>query len=323
MKYLKILMFLCMSLYFGCASAPDMVSEKKSADEKYSADEVRRMTVAQPFLISGDYFREREQQPNIVIGKSEVQTPKTVQPAQLPEAAPEPEKIASSGILPIKIGFLLSQTVSESSVAAIYSAIPEYAKSLMVGHEEITDALQNTDCLKHNDPRCISEKLGLYPGVRMLIMIERFDIPENFAGNAAAKLSIIDTGIHFGYPLIESGKHIKNKDDLAEFIQETLRNAIAYAVKKSEIIPAYCRAFSSENGKIFITAGKLSGLKPGDQLNIFSQGQLVKSPVGMPAGWIQGKHKGIVKVETLFGKDFAACSLISGDMPISQDMITE
>lgn len=316
-------MFLYVSLYIGCASAPDMVSEKKSQGEKYSADEVRRMTVDQPFLISGDYFREREERPAIVIGKSDAEAPKTVQPAQLPETAPESQKIAPA-ILPIKIGFLLSQNVAAASVAAIYSAIPDSAKNfpvLIMEQEEIAETLQHSDCLRRGDTICASQNLGVYPGLRMLIMIEQFDIPEKFPGNAAVRLSITDTGINFRYPLIESGKTLQKKDDTTDFIQKIFHDAVAYAVRKSEIMPAFCKAFSAENGKVFITAGKMSGLKPGDQLNVFTPGNLVKSPAGAPAGWIPGKQKGVVKVETLFGKDFAACSS-EGGMPTTEDMLT-
>jgi hypothetical protein len=308
----------------GCASAPDMVNTKKSEGEKYSADDVRKMTVDQPFLISGDYFREREQRPAIEIGKSETETPKTVQPAQKPEPAPEPQKIAASAILPIKIGFLLSQSVAASSAEAILRAIPESAKNfpvLVTEQEEIAETLRNSDCLKNKDMICASQNLGVYPGLRMLIMVEQFDITEKFPGHVTAKLSVTDTGIDFRYPGMNFGKVVQQKDELPVVIREIVSSVLSYAVKKSGIMPAFCRAFSSENGKIYITAGKLSGLTPGDQLNVFFQGNLVKSPAGAPAGWIPGKQKGVVKVETLFGKDFAACSSVQGDMPTPEDII--
>jgi len=326
MKTLKICLLLCLILFAGCASAPDMVSTKKSEGETYSADEVRRMTVDQPFLISGDYFREREQRPAIEISKSEPERPKTVQAVKTPEAAPEPRKTASSAILPIKVGFLLSQRVAASSAAAVFRAISESAKNfpvLVMEQEDIAETLQNSDCLKTEDTICASQNLGAYPGLRMIIMLEQLDIAEKFPANISAKFSLTDTGIDFRYPGMNFGKTVQNKDDLPIVIREIVNSVFAYAVKKSEIMPAFCRVFSSENGKFHITAGKLSGLKPGDQLKVSAQGNLIKSPAGMPAGWIPGKLKGVINVETLFGKDFAACSLISGDMPNSYDIITE
>jgi hypothetical protein len=64
-KYKAVQIFLaCMiTAMVGCASAPDIASTEKSEGEKYSADEVRHMTVDQPFLTSGEYFRERNQEP--------------------------------------------------------------------------------------------------------------------------------------------------------------------------------------------------------------------------------------------------------------------
>ncbi|NJL59313.1 MAG: insulinase family protein [Desulfobacteraceae bacterium] len=63
MKTLKLPILLYLTLLiFGCSNAPDMVSTQKSGKDRYSADEIRRMTVDQPFLISGDYFREQERE---------------------------------------------------------------------------------------------------------------------------------------------------------------------------------------------------------------------------------------------------------------------
>ncbi|HAO23023.1 MAG TPA: hypothetical protein DCQ37_22775 [Desulfobacteraceae bacterium] len=326
MKTLKICLLLCLMLFAGCASAPDMVSTKKSEGETYSADDVRKMTVDQPFLISGDYFREKEQRPAIEIGKSEPERPKTVQPVKMHQVAPEPRKTASSAILPIKVGFLLSQNLAASSAAAVFRAIPESAKNfpvLVMDQEEIAETLQNSDCLKNEDTICASQNLGAYPGLRMIIMLEQFDMSEKFPANISARFSLTDTGIDFSYPGMNFGKVVQQKEELPIVIREIVNSVLSYAVKKSEIMPAFCRVFSSENQKFHITAGKLSGVKPGDQLKVSAQGNLVKSPAGLPAGWIPGKPKGVIKVETLFGKDFAACSLISGEMPKSQDIITE
>ena len=52
--------FLAFTILAGCAGAPDITSTEKSADQPYSAADVRHMTIDQPFVLSGDYFRERE-----------------------------------------------------------------------------------------------------------------------------------------------------------------------------------------------------------------------------------------------------------------------
>ncbi len=54
----------------ACGTRPDIASTEKKPGETYSADEVRYRTVDQPFMISGDYFREREQEPSIALDLS-------------------------------------------------------------------------------------------------------------------------------------------------------------------------------------------------------------------------------------------------------------
>ncbi len=52
----------------ACGTAPNITRTEKEPGETYSADEVRYRTVDQPFMISGDYFRERDRDPSVRIG---------------------------------------------------------------------------------------------------------------------------------------------------------------------------------------------------------------------------------------------------------------
>lgn len=54
----------------ACGTPPDIAGTEKKPGETYSADEVRYRTVDQPFMISGDYFRERDQDPSVNIDLS-------------------------------------------------------------------------------------------------------------------------------------------------------------------------------------------------------------------------------------------------------------
>ncbi|GBC62463.1 hypothetical protein DENIS_3435 [Desulfonema ishimotonii] len=59
----------------------------------------------------------------------------------------------------------------------------------------------------------------------------------------------------------------------------------------------------------------------GDELAVVSGGKLIKSPTGLPAGWIPGPTKGRLKVVQLFGKDFAVGKLIDGQGPKPADLL--
>ncbi|MCP4351494.1 MAG: hypothetical protein GY795_39010 [Desulfobacterales bacterium] len=379
----------------------DIVSTEKKEGEKYSADEIRHITVDQPFLISGDYFRERTQKPvrlsellskkeeqgstpelknsavqeskkiellskkeeqestselknsavqeskkiellskkeesTLELKNSAVQESKKIKPvpeparSQIPEFQnpSSPKQPADSQIsrpFPVKVGFILDyDNITAETAEQIMRSIPKAAETLPVvfpDQEMINEVLANTDCLKKRDLFCISGAVRVYPGVRMLALIELFDIPKELPGSATVKIAVVDTGLMFMYPLIEITAQIKNKEDVNSFILGVIDNIAEFAHKKSEIMPWFCRSFSAENEDWYISAGKISGLKLGDKLNVVPEGKLVKSPAGLPAGWMPGTSKGTLEVKQMFGKDFAACSLIQGKGPAPEDML--
>lgn len=63
-------LFVIPLLVAACGTPPDIASTEKKPGETYSADEVRYRTVDQPFMISGDYFRERDEEPSVRIDLS-------------------------------------------------------------------------------------------------------------------------------------------------------------------------------------------------------------------------------------------------------------
>jgi hypothetical protein len=64
------------------------------------------------------------------------------------------------------------------------------------------------------------------------------------------------------------------------------------------------RIASTEQGKIFINAGKLSGLEKGDTLEVFAPGaQIIDVATNKPLGKLKGEYKGELEVAELFGVD--------------------
>jgi hypothetical protein len=70
---------------------------------------------------------------------------------------------------------------------------------------------------------------------------------------------------------------------------------------------------SVEGDKIYLNAGKSTGLKVGDELEIFSPGRQVKHPVtGVSLGRLPGTLKGKVKISQFLGLDAAEATIVSG-----------
>lgn len=66
----------------------------------------------------------------------------------------------------------------------------------------------------------------------------------------------------------------------------------------------HARIASLENEKVYVNAGRLSGLDKGSVLDVYSPGeQIVDSKTKVPLGTTKGKYKGELEVSELFGVD--------------------
>jgi hypothetical protein len=77
-----------------------------------------------------------------------------------------------------------------------------------------------------------------------------------------------------------------------------------------------------EAGNIYLNAGKLSGLRIGDTLEVFEPGKEILHPAtNLSLGWTTGKLKGALKVSDLFGVDAAVGKAVEGNGFSSNDVV--
>ncbi|MEE4356604.1 MAG: hypothetical protein V2I97_09040 [Desulfococcaceae bacterium] len=339
----NIISCLLILIFFSCSPLPDMVSTEKNGNT-YSADDVRRMSVDQPFQLSGDYFRERDEKPSRNLnalfpkekkdgatapssGEAEKRTviaaaaggnaEKSAAETASPPPAPVPGKTAETKGGPVKTGLILDKDNMDADRAEqILNALPSAAQDLPVifaSQEKVDEVMAGAEC-PPRDLQCISAMLSAYPGVRMLILIETFR--RQPTGEILARIGVVDTGILFRYPTME----IRIPDN-PRAVSAVLRQVLSFAVKKSEIMPWFCRPFSSDKDEWYVSAGKKSGLKRGQELAVISPGKVIQSPIGLPAGWLPGQKRGVLKIRQLFGEDFALCTLENGKEPNPEDLL--
>jgi hypothetical protein len=73
------------------------------------------------------------------------------------------------------------------------------------------------------------------------------------------------------------------------------------------------RIASIENGKVYINAGRLSGLEKGSILDVYSIGeQVIDARTKTPLGMIKGNFKGELEVAELFGVDASWAKIKKG-----------
>ncbi len=336
-RFILPLLFLCLMAIAACSGAfPDIVSETPPEGYTFSSAQVRQIMIDNPFLLSGEYFLKRnpeKESTNFIKifadagekARSQAETEKRL--ARLEQAILK-KKIPEGLLEPYrtKIGFLLDaqnvSVVTGERFLKTVKNVTEQSGAIYVDDRDIREVLSKTDCLKRHDLACITRIIGIYPGARMLNLVEQLKVPDTFPGVAFARVSIIDTGIAYRYPILEIKMPVKNEDDCNKFMDLLASKVVEISMEKKNIMPWYCHAFSEEEDeRWFISAGALSGLQEGDLLNVIRGGRLVKAPTGLPAGWVPGDPKGVVRVERLVADDLAIISLESGIPPDLEDFL--
>jgi hypothetical protein len=84
----------------------------------------------------------------------------------------------------------------------------------------------------------------------------------------------------------------------------------------------YTRIGSVQEERVYLTAGRLSGLERGDLLEIYSRGQAVfDAKTGKPLGTTRGEFRGELEVVELFGVDAASAKVRSGGSFGATDLV--
>ncbi len=310
---------------------PDIVSEKKSPDEIYSNAEIRRMTVDQPHLMSGDYFRKRTEEDSHkpesgeLLSESREKSDQSSKMAADPstphsrkKAVSSPAAPPDSAEYPLKVGMLLKKSGFSDSAAgrlmqAANQAIDKHM--MLVNDTGMREVMASTDCPAESDIACIAEHAALYPGVRMMVTVNGSHLPEAFPGKAAVRLTVWDAALANSYPEIEITDRIERREQAGDFLQHAMARVFDYARRKAEVMPTHCRVFSVKENDIYINAGKMTGIPIGETFRVVSGGDTVTSPNGVPVGWVPENDKARIRVERLVGSDAAGCTLVKGEMP--------
>ena len=113
---------------------------------------------------------------------------------------------------------------------------------------------------------------------------------------------------------IEKAK-IKAIDLAIEILADDLLKAIL-------MLDWHARVASVEDGKIYVNAGRMSGLDKGSVLEVYSPGdQIVDIKTKLPLGTTKGKYKGELEVSELFGVDACSAKIKKGGSFSPTDLV--
>ncbi len=295
---------------------PDIVSEEKTKGRTYSNAETRKILIDQPSTLSGDYFRQRsrDESPETTIGFDGI----------VQNAPDDTRAEASQAEWPRKIGLLFDDTTitgprAEALVREAARALPP--EILLVGPDRLRDLFASEEC--GDDVDCISGKVSPYPGVRILVSAEELLLPKDFPGKGEIEFQVIDADIMYAYPSVALTATLGKQSDVDAFLYQACRRVLADARRYAEIMPPHARVFSVQGARMYISAGRLSGIAPGAVFQVVSGGETVYAPSGVPVGWVPADSKATVRVDMLVGEDAAGCSLVEGDEPATGDYVLQ
>jgi hypothetical protein len=315
------LLFACL-IVTACAHAPneDVFEQADKALGTTRPDwdnpgPLQRMIQGNPSAVTEEKIQQTEQRITQLERQLQEQQSKPASTADHPQDA------QSASAPRIKIGLLLKEATPESLGNPLQNAIrdsaPDYPVSLVATHE-IQDQLHGSGCKAENIAACL-EKLAVYPGLRMLALIDHTQPASSSA--AIIRITLADTAYGVIYPSFPIELPTANGHILPTAMRDLANKVLRGAVDRTQFAPWTTRAFSNKGERWYLAAGNRSGLKAGDFLEITAPGDLVKTPSGLPAGWIPGYRKGTLRIESLVGDDIAVAQLVEGQPPTPNDPI--
>jgi hypothetical protein len=119
----------------------------------------------------------------------------------------------------------------------------------------------------------------------------------------------------------ETGEHSKGKAVL-KAIEFGLDDVLEGFLRQLDLLDWTTTIAKIEGENIYLNAGKLSGVRIGDTLEVFEPGKEIFNPTtNLSLGWTTGKLKGAIKVTNLFGVDAAVGQVVQGAGFSSNDVV--
>jgi hypothetical protein len=119
----------------------------------------------------------------------------------------------------------------------------------------------------------------------------------------------------------ETGEYSKGKAVL-KAIEFGLDDVLEGFLRQLDLLDWTTTIAKIEGENIYLNAGKLSGVRIGDTLEVFEPGKEIFNPTtNLSLGWTTGKLKGAIKVTNLFGVDAAVGQIVQGAGFSSNDVV--
>src|SRR5690606_7603284 len=135
----------------------------------------------------------------------------------------------------------------------------------------VRDNLAAAGCRIEQPQPCL-EALATYPGVRILALVEL--APNASGGELRGQVSLLDALLDARYAPLTVQLPASQARPSTAALQTLAGSIVAAAADRARLAPWTARAFSRDGDRWHINAGKRSGLKVGDELQVRAGGKV-------------------------------------------------
>ncbi len=299
-------------------------SERVEAKQE---DTEKRLAALEEAVASGQPLPQppsEEAAPHVVLAEAPAAPQRQAPAMAKPTTAAAPPMAGSPGLRRSKMALVVLPEVSQAN-DNVESALRERLRSqpqegsdlLLVGPDEVKEILgkQGISVSSENREK-IAQALGIYPAARLVLFMDKLSLQREGAQ------------IHglLGYTVVDgfSGKRVSggaergsaSSDAVGQgkLLQELLGRMNSAAGQTAAQYPWLTRVAMVEGNRIYLSAGKASGLREGDILAVYGPGREIIHPIAkVSMGFQTGPYKGKIKVVKLFGRDASEADLIAGE----------
>lgn len=222
----------------------------------------------------------------------------------------------ASVVQPARIAVVIDARsgVSGARLQSALSRLSPQHNLLLLPTGAVQESLAGADCGNMLSRPCL-DSVAVFPGVDVLVELR------TAPGDASTVRAIFaDTLTGAVSAPVDLEKPRAGDADAYDALADAI---LLNAAQRAALTPWAARAFGGGGSSWQINAGKRSGLKIGDVLEIRAGGQVLRAPSGAIAGWVPGPVKGRLRVEQLVGEDVAIAKLIEGEAPTPQNPLTK
>jgi len=302
----------------GKDAGPGATADSAEDPEAIRRAELEERIVASPMLITSDYFRSTAGagQSLRLFGPSPKEKDLEERLARLEERLMGlPERAKDQGGLPVlrrKVVLLsLLGDLGLDVLSLLPAALRRTEGLVPVDASQLSRLLEERgESVADLASSAVRREIASLAGIHAYILVY---FPETFGPAPRSDLRL--DVIHAGESVL-IGSYLARLDQFEE-VAPKISEDVVRGTEWS------CRIIKTEEGKVYLNSGRLSGLRPGDRLRVYGRGRELVDPVTRRSlGLAPGELKGEIVVEHLFGTDAAEASAVSGGSFETGDVAT-